>query len=563
LDGLAPIELLNTIAVDPARENFFLRVIEERYHARGNPVLTDAEQKRLDKGLKVIANSSSYGILAQLDPVAVRKKDEAKRVEVFGALGAFPTTTRKPERPGDFFFPPIAAQITAGARCMLAMLERCVTDEGGTYAMEDTDSMAIVATREGGLVPCPGGAHSWTRKNHATYTGPNVPVTREAIRALSWEQADAIAAKFETLNPYGNAVPGSILKVEDINDDEHGDPRQLWCYAISSKRYALFTLDDRGEPHVARNPKGEPHCSEHGLGHLLNPIDADDDDRSWIPNTWETIAREHFGLAVSEPEWLGRPALTRLAVSTPYLWRPFAAEDAPLPYRDRIKPFNFLLAAHLAPMGAPFGANPARFLLVAPYESDPKRWSKLVWTEVHEGREYAITTDPGERTYHPERPLVQTYRDALALFRLHPEAKSLRPDGQPCDELHKDCGGLLRRRPALASDAIDNIGKEMNELDSVLANVAHDEDELITRYRDPSASVPFDRIRVLLRCVAMPVLLTLTNDQASERTIERARLGKGTPHKGRRGRWLTEWWRTFPRILRRRLRRSSSSIRKE
>jgi len=40
---------------------------------------------------------------------------------------------------------------------MLALLEHCVTELGGTYAMEDTDSMAIVATKRGGFVPCPGG----------------------------------------------------------------------------------------------------------------------------------------------------------------------------------------------------------------------------------------------------------------------------------------------------------------------------------------------------------------------------------------------------------------------
>ena len=40
---------------------------------------------------------------------------------------------------------------------MLALLECMVTSLGGTYAMEDTDSMAIVATESGGLVPCSGG----------------------------------------------------------------------------------------------------------------------------------------------------------------------------------------------------------------------------------------------------------------------------------------------------------------------------------------------------------------------------------------------------------------------
>jgi len=40
---------------------------------------------------------------------------------------------------------------------MLALLEHCVTQRGGTYVMEDTDSMAIVSTKKGSLIPCPGG----------------------------------------------------------------------------------------------------------------------------------------------------------------------------------------------------------------------------------------------------------------------------------------------------------------------------------------------------------------------------------------------------------------------
>jgi hypothetical protein len=36
---------------------------------------------------------------------------------------------------------------------MLALLEYSVNKLGGTYAMEDTDSMAIVTTERGGLVP--------------------------------------------------------------------------------------------------------------------------------------------------------------------------------------------------------------------------------------------------------------------------------------------------------------------------------------------------------------------------------------------------------------------------
>jgi len=54
---------------------------------------------------------------------------------------------------------------------LLAMLEKCVEDEGGSYLFCDTDSMCMVATKKGGLVPCVGGRYSLRGK--------------EAIKALS------------------------------------------------------------------------------------------------------------------------------------------------------------------------------------------------------------------------------------------------------------------------------------------------------------------------------------------------------------------------------------------
>jgi len=58
---------------------------------------------------------------------------------------------------------------------LLAILERMVADVGGTYLMCDTDSMAIVASEHGGLVPCKGGPY---RMSDGT----------EAIKALSWRE---------------------------------------------------------------------------------------------------------------------------------------------------------------------------------------------------------------------------------------------------------------------------------------------------------------------------------------------------------------------------------------
>lgn len=94
--------------------------------------------------------------------------------------------------------------------------------------MEDTDSMAIVATERGGIIPCKGG-------KLLTKQGT------EGIRTLTWKQIRQIVAGFEALNPYDRKIiPGSVLKIEEDNfDPETGKQRQLHCLAVSAKRYAL------------------------------------------------------------------------------------------------------------------------------------------------------------------------------------------------------------------------------------------------------------------------------------------------------------------------------------
>jgi hypothetical protein len=99
---------------------------------------------------------------------------------------------------------------------MLALLEHEVTTRGGTYAMEDTDSMAIVATEVGGLIACPGGPE-------------RLADGREAVKAVSWSEVVAITERFSGLNPYDRSVvPGSVLKIEGENfDPETKRQRQL------------------------------------------------------------------------------------------------------------------------------------------------------------------------------------------------------------------------------------------------------------------------------------------------------------------------------------------------
>jgi len=420
-------------------------------------------------------------------------------------------------------FPTIAAFIAGAARLMLALLERCVTDLGGTYAMCDTDSMAIVASESGGLISCPGGPEKLRRK--------------EAIRALAWSEVEAIRERFAALNPYDrNAIPGSILKLEDVNflrcgigGADHDAEcvcthvrRQLVCDAISAKRYALFNHD--GDRFDVRK------YSEHGLGHLLNPSDPESEDRDWMRTVWDRQIAMELGLPCVEPDWLERPALSQLTISGPELLKPFAAVNEVQPYSEQVKPYNFYLAAHIAKLGHPDGVDPSNFQLIAPYERDSRKWGKLPWVDKATGAPYRITTIGFTGGDGVAR--VKTYREVLTEFAVHPEAKSAGLDGRPCT---KRTIGLLQRLPVSPAYVV-HVGKESNKLEAVEAGVEHDPDEIWTVYVNPT--------RDPWRSLVLPVLGHMPHDvvaaqaEISERRLRDLVKATATPHAATRAKLL-------------------------
>jgi hypothetical protein len=225
-------------------------VIEERTRAKRATADGEPIPSHLDPFLKVLANSGGYGIFAELNRQEL-PNDERVPITVYSANDVtFTAHTNAPELPGRICYPPLAALITAAARLMLTLLERVVTDRGGSFAFCDTDSMAIVASADGGLVPCPGGHH-------------RMPEGMAAVRALTWGDVEGIVERFAALNSYDRSVvPGSVLEVEKVNFDPDTKARcQLWCYAISAKRYALFMHGASTMPVVV-----DDGYSEHGLG---------------------------------------------------------------------------------------------------------------------------------------------------------------------------------------------------------------------------------------------------------------------------------------------------------
>jgi len=447
LEGLAPVRLRGIVSVDPVADDFFRRVVEERVATLGRTDLGAVERDRLARFLKVLANSTSYGIYAEVNAEpAIEMKTP---VQVQGLDGPFVTAVDRPELTGEFYFPPLAAVITGAARLMLALVERSVTDRGGTWAIADTDSFAIVAAEASG------------------------PIAGLDSRALSWIEAEAIRESFASLNPYDRAlVPGSILKLEDANFGLDGQQQPLYCFAISAKRYALFTLNALGDPVLVK-------WSEHGLGHLLNPTDPDSEDRSWMRTVWEILVRESLGRPMADPLWLDRPAITRTTVSSTELLRLFDTLNAGKAYADQVKPGNFLLSAATIPFGQPTDASPDRFDLVAPYTNDARQWLKLRWIDRYSGKTYRVTTSGSSGARGIAR--VQTYWDVIDAYRLHREAKSGDGDGAPSTE---STVGELQRLHVQAKH-IRYVGKESNRLEEVATGLLHALDEVSTEYVDP------------------------------------------------------------------------------
>jgi hypothetical protein len=313
-----------------------------------------------------------------------------------------------------------------------------------------------------------------------------------------------------------------------------GKRQHLWTFPISAKRYPLATLT-RGNLTLARLVDLDDHenagtCDEpqldeladaklHGLGHLRSPLDPEDESRGWIDGVggiWDYIVRtDALGQQAEEPYWLDRPAVGRFTVSTPLLADAFEPFNQGKPHWRRVRPFNFLLTAHTGALDR--GELISRFLLITRYERDPRKWTRLRWINAYEPkRTYSIRVGRERTTPGSTAVVVNSYRDVLADYRVHPEAKSLGPHGEPCNE---QTAGLLSRRHVTPIFPLRHRGKEGNRIDEREAGVA-DATELHTDYREPGVDPLWQLTVHVVR--ELPVAQAATGAGVSRRTIERA-----------------------------------------
>ncbi|WP_406661415.1 DNA polymerase domain-containing protein [Methanolobus sp. ZRKC3] len=305
------------VHVNPKEDNLIKVLVERRQEIKDEMKRVSKDSHEYDvldaqqRALKILNNSTTYGIYIEMHP-----KDEEK-LRVFSNVNF--ESEGKYEQPGKYFNPIIGANITAGARLLLAIAEKFVMDKGEVHAYMDTDSI---------FVP------------------PHL--------------AHELSHLFDSLNPYDFNLP--ILEIEDGMED-------IWFYGISSKRYCLFHKN--GSKVVI--PEGKKLFYKlHGLGHITNPFSRElKEGDQWHKRLWDDILNVHFhpeSLSDVLEKYENYAVISNLAVSTGTILRRFKKMNEGKPFDKKIKPFNFMLVGN----GTTVNEDDKKVKPVAPFNKNPQ-----------------------------------------------------------------------------------------------------------------------------------------------------------------------------------------------
>jgi uncharacterized protein YnzC (UPF0291/DUF896 family) len=231
--------------------------------------------------------------------IEMRQQDKESKFRVYSKNSFW--VKQKMEEEGKFFNPLIAVMQIAGARLLLSMAENYISGRGETHYYMDTDSC---------FVP---------------------PHLAEPLRDF-----------FAPLNPY--EFNADFFEIEK---------EKLLFYAISSKRYVLY-----------RMKKSKPEIVDyklHGLGHLLSPYKK---EINWHKQIWQDVLNLHYKI-ISKDEIIKKYSpfycVSKLSVSTPFIYNQFKKYNNEKYFSKQIKPFNFVLVGqgmdkNIKPI-APFSKN--------------------------------------------------------------------------------------------------------------------------------------------------------------------------------------------------------------
>jgi len=206
--------------------------------------------------------------------------------------------------------------------------------------------------------------------------------------------------------------------------------------------YALYT---RSEKNIQIEK-----ASGHGLGYLFTPKERQENDEEetpkWVMEAWSFLLRKELKLRAEEPPWLDLPAIMRMVVTTPNVFK----HQRP----EWLGPFNFFLFPLVSFLGGyPAGYDNSNFLFIAPYESDRKKWKSLTGVNMADGQKFQSGM---RQTATQDKVIPDSFRIVLHNYLGKPEVKSLAPDGTPCTGATQ---GLLLRAKIIAGKLVP-VGKE-------------------------------------------------------------------------------------------------------
>lgn len=320
--------------VDLATDDLVRVLGDERFRIPNDPRFNWHKRRRLRGLLKGITVSALAGLTVQVNDDEPTEGQRTQRVFDFRTGKPTDWPVHVLEKPGDWYWPPLAAAITATARLLLHLVIEAVHAAGGIVAYWDTDSVLIVALPEGGLVPCPGGSE-------------RMPDGREAVRALSFAEVRAIQWRIDELldvpddaRPYVTAsapdgtwarVPQPrMLELEPENyDGPCGFRTTQYVATRASKKYHLYRTEHVGghveivdgcptliEPTPERASR--PHAirpvwtSAHAL-----PYEAPEEAPAWLIDGTKHLLEIEWGMPSAIPAFSDAPAIMVVPASRP------------------------------------------------------------------------------------------------------------------------------------------------------------------------------------------------------------------------------------------------------
>jgi hypothetical protein len=178
----------------------------------------------------------------------------------------------------------------------------------------------------------------------------------------------------------------------------------------------------------------------HGIGYLMSPIRRKGDEQGdqFAAAFWRKVLQnEGIALTGEDPNWLDRPAIMRIPVSSPAVLGRL---------KSFCKPYDFVLAPVIREGDLHIEGEAGKPILVTQFNKNSEEWDDATYYNVRTGESCSITA--GESDSKNVIP-VRSYRSVVNEYVKNAESKFNGPDGNQCRPWTR---GLLQRMHVVASE---------------------------------------------------------------------------------------------------------------